>query len=78
MDNHILESMVKEALGEINDKGWRVASPNAVTLVAFNYVCEQVKGELSRITKPAWLIATSIGLAALWWIISSAAQMMTH
>ena len=67
----LFDSMVNEAIEELNNHGWREAPQNAVTLAAFGMMSHKVQKKVDRLAKPAWAIATSIGATALWYIISS-------
>ena len=67
----LFDKMVGEAMEVVANHGWREAPQNAVTLAAFGMMTNKVRGQIDRLVKPAWVVATSIGLAALWWVVSS-------
>ena len=69
--NNLFDSMVNEAMEEVGNHGWKAASTNAVTLAAFGMMADKVNKRINRIVKPAWVIACSVGVSALWLIISS-------
>ena len=67
---NLFDTMVKEAMEEVGNHGWRQASQNAVTLAAFGAICNKIDKKISRIVKPAWIVALSAAGTALWFIIS--------
>lgn len=70
-ENSLFDKMVSEAMEMVGNHGWKDAPQNAVTLAAFGMMTNKIKGQIDRLVKPAWAIASSIGLAAIWWIIST-------
>jgi len=73
MNNHspdLFSTMVKEAMEEVSNNGWKTASQNAVTLAAFGMMAEKVNKRISRITGPIWVIALSAGGTAIFFVIS--------
>ena len=62
--------MVREAMEEVGNNGWKNASDKAVTLAAFGMLAEKIDRKISRIVRPAWIIALSAAGSALWFIIS--------
>lgn len=66
----LFESMVKEAMEEVANHGWKNASQNAVTLAAIGMMADKVNKRIDRIIKPAWVIAASALGTAIWFIIS--------
>ena len=70
-ENSLFDKMVSEAMEVVGNHGWRDAPQNAVTLAAFGMMSGKVKGQIDRIVKPAWVIASSIGLAVIWWVVSA-------
>lgn len=67
---NLFESMVKEAMEEVGNHGWKRASGKAVTLAAFGMLAEKVDKRINRLVKPAWIVACSVAGAAIWFIIS--------
>lgn len=68
--DNLFDSWIKEAMEELGNHGWRDASQNAVTLVAFGMLTEKINKRVDRIVKPAWVIALSVLSSAVWFIIS--------
>lgn len=68
--NDLFESMVKEAMEEVGNHGWKNASDKAVTLAAFGMLASKIDKRINRLVKPAWLIALSAAGTALLFIIS--------
>lgn len=66
----LFDTMIKEAMEEVSNHGWREASNNAVTLAAFGMMADKVNRRINRIVKPAWVIALSVGATAVWFIVS--------
>lgn len=66
----LFDSMVKEALEEVGNNGWKKASQNAVTLAAIGMMAEKINKRINRLVKPAWIIGASILGSAIWYIIS--------
>lgn len=66
----IFDSMVREAMEEVGNNGWKNASVQAVTLAAFGMLGEKIDKRINRLVKPAWIIGASILGSALWYIIS--------
>lgn len=66
----LFDSMVKEAMDEVGNDGWKKASQNAVTLAAFGMMADKVNKRISRLVKPVWIIGVSMLGSALWYIIS--------
>ena len=62
--------MVREAIDEVSNHGWKEASQNAVTLAAIGMMVDKVNKRISRLAKPAWIIGGSMLGSALWYIIS--------
>jgi len=69
--NDLLNSMVKEALEEVANRGWKDASNNAVTLVTYGLISQKITNKIDLIMKPAWIIALSIAGSAIFLIIRS-------
>ena len=67
----LFSTMVREAMKEVSDKGWPRANAKAVTLAAFGMLAQKIDRKIDRITKPAWIVALSVGGSALWYILSS-------
>jgi len=66
----LFNSMVKEAMEEVGNHGWRDASQNAVTLAAFGMLVNKIDKRISRIAKPAWIIALSAVGTAIFFVVS--------
>ena len=66
----LFSSMVKEAMEEVGNHGWKDASQNAVTLAAFGMMADKVNKRIDKIIRPAWVIALTITGSAIWLIIS--------
>lgn len=62
----VFNSMVKEAMEEVANHGWKAASQNAVTLAAFGMMAQKVERKIDRIVKPAQVMAVSVSGAAIW------------
>jgi len=67
---NLFDAMVKEAMEEVGNHGWKRASVQAVTLAAFGMLGEKIDRRINRLVKPAWVIACSVAGAAIWFIIS--------
>lgn len=67
---NLFDSMVKEAMEEVGNNGWKRASVQAVTLAAFGMLGEKIDKRINRLVKPAWIIALSVAGSAIWFIIS--------
>jgi len=67
----IFGTMVKEAMQEVSNRGWKNATAKAITLAAFGMLAQKIDQKLDRITWPARIVALSVGGSALWYIISS-------
>lgn len=67
----IFGAMVREATEQVSKKGWKDATAKAITLAAFGMLAHKIDQKIDRITKPAWIVALSVGGSALWYIISS-------
>lgn len=68
--DNLFDTMIKEAMEEVSNHGWKDASSNAVTLAAFGMMVDKVNRRINRIVKPAWVIALSVGASAIWFIVS--------
>ncbi len=68
----LLDSMIKEAIEEVANHGWKNASQNAVTLAAIGMMANKLNSRIGSIVKPAWIIAISVTGSAIWFMISSA------
>ena len=66
----LFDSMVREAMEEVGNDGWKNATDKAVTLAAFGMLAEKIDRKISSIVKPAWIIALSAAGTALWFLIS--------
>jgi len=66
----VFETMVREAMTEVANHGWKKASGKAVTLAAFGMMCEKITSKIDRLSKPAWVIGLSLASALIWLIIS--------
>ena len=66
----LFDSMIKEAMEEVANHGWKNASQNAVTLAAIGMMADKVNKRIDRIVKPAWVIAASALGSAIAFIIS--------
>lgn len=69
--NGLFDKMVNEAMNIVSSTGWQQAPQNAVTLAAFGMMSGKVRDQINRLVSPAWTIAVSIGLAVIWWVLSS-------
>lgn len=67
----LFDTMVKEAMEEVGNHGWKESSQNAVTLAAFGMLAQKIDKRINRIIKPAWIIALSLAGTAIWFIVSS-------
>lgn len=67
----IFGAMVREATEQVSKKGWKSATTKAITLAAFGMLAQKIDQKIDKITKPAWIVALSVGGSALWYIISS-------
>lgn len=68
--NNLFDSMVKEALEEVGNHGWKNASDKAVTLAAFGMLAEKMDRRINRLVKPAWLVGISVAGSAIFFIAS--------
>ena len=69
---NLVDSMIDEAVTELNKSGWRDAPQNAVTLAAFGMMAGKVERKVDKLVKPAWVIGLSVVSAVVWLIISKA------
>lgn len=67
---NLFDSMVREAMDEVGNHGWKKASGKAVTLSAFGMLAQKMDKRINKLVKPAWVIAWSVAGAAIWFIIS--------
>lgn len=72
MNSDLFDSMIKEAIEEVSNHGWKNASQNAVTLAAIGMMSDKLNNRVNSIVKPAWVIAISVAGSAIWFMISSA------
>jgi len=72
MNSDLFDSMIKEAIEEVSNHGWKNASQNAVTLAAIGMMADKLNNRVNSIVKPAWVIAISVAGSAIWFMISSA------
>lgn len=71
-NSDLFDSMVREAVEEVSNHGWKNASQNAVTLAAIGMMANKLNGRIGSIVKPAWIIAISVAGSAIWFMISNA------
>ncbi len=67
---NLFDSMVREAMEEVGNHGWKNASDKAVTLAAIGMLGEKMDKRINRLVKPAWLIGISVAGSAIWLIAS--------
>lgn len=67
--DNLFDSMVREAMEEVGNNGWKNASDKAVTLAAFGMMAEKIDKRINRLVKPAWLVGISVAGSAIFFII---------
>lgn len=69
--NDVFDKMVNEAMEDVANRGWKNASPNAVTLASYGMLKQLMNDELHSIVRPIYWLAGIFGAALAWQIISS-------
>ena len=68
--NHTFENITTDAMKDVEAHGWKDVDPNRVILAAMGLLARKMEKRIDRIVKPAWIIATSLGLMAIWTVLS--------